>query len=283
MKKILLSLGILSCLSMNAQTLLSEGFEGATFPPNGWVRTNTNATRQWDLSTVNFPGTTAQDLETRDHFTITGNNSATINWVGTANTANLTSPSFTLVGAASPILKFNVVVGWSYMIDIDAGDLIAQVSTNGGTSWTTLWDEDTESGFTDDGDGDEDSDTYNTVAVQKSLSPYIGQADVRIRFQYSGADADAVAIDDVQVLATTLSTKEVSKSKTSIYPNPTKGEVNIKTDNKIKSTTVLDLSGKVLTTGSSEKININSFTKGAYLLKVEFADGTSKTEKIIKD
>lgn len=283
MKKILLSLGVLSCLSINAQTLLSENFEGSTFPPTGWTRTNTNAARQWDLSTVNFTGTSAQELETRDYFTITGNNSATINWVGTANTANLTSPSFTLVGAASPILKFNVVVGWSYMIDINTGNLVAQVSTNGGTSWTTLWDEDTEIGFTDDGDDDEDTDTYNTVAVQRSLSAYIGQADVRIRFQYTGADADAVAIDDVQVLAATLSTKEASKSKTSIYPNPTKGEINIKTDKKIKSSTVLDLSGKVLLQTSSEKVNISSFTKGTYLLKVEFADGTIKTEKIIKD
>lgn len=283
MKKILLSLSILTCLSMNAQTLLSENFEGTTFPPTGWARTNTNVARQWDLTTVNFTGTTAQDLETRDHFTITGNNSATINWVGTANTANLTSPSFSLVGAGNPVLKFNVVVGWSYMIDIDAGDLIAQISTNGGTSWTTLWDEDTESGFTDDGDGDEDSDTYNTVAVQKSLSAYIGQADVRIRFQYTGADADAVAIDDVQVLASNLSTTEVSKFKLGIYPNPTKGEVNIKTDKKIKSTTVLDLSGKVIATGSSEKVNLSGFTKGTYLITVEFADGSTKTEKIIKD
>lgn len=283
MKKISLSLGILSCLSINAQTLLSENFEGATFPPTGWTTTNTNASRQWNLSTVNFPGTTAQDIETRDHFTITGNNSASIDWIAQTNTANLSSPSFSLVGAASPVLKFNVVVGWSYMIDSDAGDLIAQISTNGGTSWTTLWDEDTESGFTDDGDGDEDTDLYNTVAVQKSLSAYIGQADVRIRFQYVGTNADAVAVDDVQVLASTLSTKEASKSKTTIYPNPTKGEVNIKTDKKIKSTTVLDLSGKVLTVGSSETVNLSAFTKGTYLLKVEFSDGSSKTEKIIKD
>ncbi len=283
MKRILLSLGILSCLSIDAQTLLSENFEGATFPPTGWTRTSTNAERPWELSTVNFPGLTDQAIETRDNFTITGNNSATLNWIETINTANLTSPPFSLVGAASPVLKFNVVVGWSYMIDSNAGNLVAQVSTNGGTLWTTLWDEDTEAGFTDDGDGDEDSDLYNTVAVQRSLSAYIGQANVRIRFQYTGADADAVAIDDVQVLAATLSTNEVSKSKTNIYPNPTKGEINIKTDKKIKSSTVYDLSGKVLLQNNSEKINISSFAKGTYLLKVEFADGSTKTEKVIKD
>ncbi|MBW7675451.1 T9SS type A sorting domain-containing protein [Chryseobacterium chendengshani] len=276
----------MSCLSFDAQTILTQNFEGSTFPPTGWTRSSTNATRAWDLSTVNFSGTTPTAIDLRDKFTITGSNSATLDWVAAANTANLTSPSFSLVGASSPILKFNVVVGWSYMIDSDDGDLVAQVSTNGGTLWTTLWDEDTEPGFTDDGDLDEDTDLYNTVAVQRSLSAYIGQADVRIRFQYVGNNADAVAIDDVQVLAGTLSTNDIANGKTnsiSIYPNPTKGEINIKTDKKIKSSTVFDLSGKVLLQTDSQTVNISSFTKGTYLLKVEFADGSTKTEKVIKD
>jgi len=282
MKKVLLIVGILSCFSISAQTLLSENFEGTTFPST-WTRTTLVPTRTWDLSTVNFSGTTPQAIALRDNFTITGTNSATLDWIATANTANLTSPSFSLVGAVSPSLKFNVVVGWSYMINQDAGDLVAQISTDGGLTWTTLWDEDTETGFTNDTDTDPNTDLYNTVAVQKSLVPYIGQANVRIRFQYTGADADAVAIDDVQVLATTLSTDEVSKSKTDIYPNPTKGEINIKTDKKIKSSTVFDLSGKALLQSNSEKVNISSYAKGTYLLKVEFADGSTKTEKVIKD
>ncbi|MGO4707848.1 T9SS type A sorting domain-containing protein [Chryseobacterium sp. 2TAF14] len=279
MKKLLLSLGILSCMSMNAQTLLSENFEGAAFPPTGWIRSNTNANRPWDFTNVNF--TPASTLETT--FKISGNKSACIDWIDSANTGSLVSPSFSLATATNPTLKFKVKVGWSYMIDDDAGDLVAQISTNGGTSWSTLWDEDTEPLFGDDGDNDPDTDLYNTVNVQKSLSAYNGQTNVQIRFQYVGNDADAVSIDDIEVLASTLSTDEVSKSKTSIYPNPTKGEINIKTDKKIKSTTVLDLSGKVLTTGSSEKVNLSAFTKGTYLVKVEFSDGSSKTEKIIKN
>lgn len=102
---------------------------------------------------------------------------------------------------------------------------------------------------------------------------------------YSGGFNTSATVGGMFKSSQSLGVLDINKgiNNLSIYPNPTKGEVNIKTDNKIKSTTVLDLSGKVLTTGSSEKININSFTKGAYLLKVEFADGTSKTEKIIKD
>jgi hypothetical protein len=93
-------------------------------------------------------------------------------------------------------------------------------------------------------------------------------------------------LDDVKIVATgVLATNEVSsKAKTTnIYPNPTKGEINIKTDKKIKSSTVLDLSGKSVLKSTSDKIDISSLSKGAYLLQVEFADGTATTEKLIKE
>ncbi|AYN00658.1 T9SS type A sorting domain-containing protein [Chryseobacterium sp. 3008163] len=275
MKKVLLSLGILSCLSINAQTLLSEGFEGTTFPPTGWTATSTVATRPWQATPL--------PVSVSTWFTLAGTKSAGVDYTNQANTANLVTPSFSLVGAASPILKFKVTVGWVYMIRDNAGDLLVQISTNGGSLWTNLWNEDNQVGWSDDGDGLDATDTYQNINVQINLSPYIGQANVQVRFRYVANDADAVAIDDVQVLATTLSTDEVSKSKTSIYPNPTKGEINIKTDKKIKSSTVYDLTGKVLLQTNSEKVNINSFTKGTYLLKVEFADGSTQSEKILKD
>lgn len=275
MKKLILSLGILSCLSVDAQTLLSEGFEGITFPPTGWTATSTVPTRPWQ--------STPLPVSVSPWFILSGAKSAGVDYINQANTANLTTPSFSLVGAASPILKFNVTVGWVYMIRDDAGNLLVQVSTNGGTTWTDLWIEDNQTGWSDDGDSNDATDTYQNIPVQISLSSYIGQANVQIRFRYVANDADAVAIDNVQVLATTLSTDEVSKSKTNIYPNPTKGEITIKTDKKIKSSTVVDLSGKVLLQTSSEKVDISSFTKGTYLLKVEFADGSTKTEKIIKN
>jgi len=275
MKKILLSLGLLSCLSANAQTLISEGFEGATFPPTGWTATSTVASRPWQATPL--------PVSVSTWFTLAGTKSAGVDYINQANTAILTSPTFSLVGATSPTFRFNVTVGWVYMIRDNAGTLTAQISTNGGTTWTDLWNEDTQAGWSDDGDGSDATDTYQNILVQISLTPYVGQANVKVRFRYVANDADAVAIDNVQVLAGTLATDEVSKSKTDVYPNPTKGEINIKTDKKIKSSTVFDLSGKALLQSNSEKVNISSFTKGTYLLKVEFADGSTKTEKIIKD
>ncbi|MDO3424632.1 T9SS type A sorting domain-containing protein [Chryseobacterium sp. APV1] len=279
MKKTLLLSFLLLGIIISSQTLLSESFEGTTFPPTGWTRSNTNSSRPWDFTNVNF--TSGSALETT--FKITGTKSACINWIASSNTANLTSPAFSLATASNPALKFNVKVGWSYMINQNAGNLLLQVSTNGNT-WTTIWNEDTEPGFTDDGDADPDTDLYNTVAVQKSLSSYIGQSNVQIRFQYTGNDADAVSIDDVQVLAAVLSTNEVeTKPKAYLYPNPTKGEIFIKTDKKIKLLSVYDLSGKQILTLNPERTDLSDLQKGNYFIAIDFLDGTSVAKKIIKE
>ncbi|QBA23005.1 T9SS type A sorting domain-containing protein [Chryseobacterium indologenes] len=286
MKTKLLFIFLVSSILGNGQTLLSENFEGTTFPPAGWTKSNTNVSRAWDLTGNVFSGSSASSIELKTRFTIAGNNSATIDWISGANTANLVSPTFSLVGATSPTFSFKVKVGWGYMISLNQGNLLAQISTDGGTNWITVWNEDSEPGFTDDGDGNIDTDFYNTVTVQKSLAAYVGQANVKIRFQYVANDADAVSIDDVQVIANgTLGTSEVSKTKVdnlSVYPNPTKGTVSIKTDKKIKATSVIDISGKTISTNNSETTDVSSLPKGTYLLKVDFSDGTSKTEKVIK-
>ncbi|MDR6544608.1 hypothetical protein J2810_000648 [Chryseobacterium rhizosphaerae] len=284
MKRTLLSFALLASFYSSAQTVLSESFEG-TFPPTGWTRSATLASRPWGPSNVasTFPSSGAAAVTT---YSINGTTSAAIDYSASNNVANLISPSFSLVGTTNPALKFKVVVGWSYMIDLDNGNLIAQISTNGGTTWTTLWDEDTEAGFTDDGDGNEATDLYNTVQVQKDLSAYAGQANVQIRFQYIATDADAVSLDDVQVLTSgTLATHEAVSKKASldIYPNPTKGEINIKTDKKIKATSVFDMTGKSLLQTNSENPNISSFPKGTYLVKVVFTDGSTSTRKVVKN
>ncbi|REC45974.1 T9SS type A sorting domain-containing protein [Chryseobacterium sp. 5_R23647] len=266
MKTKLFFLLLFSAFLSKAQ-VLSETFQGTTFPPTGWTTGSTQSTRPWGFTTEIFNATGQAT------FNITGGKSAAIGWIAGLNDAHLTSPSFSLAGFASASLTFNAKIGYEYMVNPFAnGDLKVEVSTNG-TTWTQVWVEENYGPY----------DDYETLNITVNLTPYVGQSSVKIRFRYVANDADSLSIDDVLVTGSNLSTKEVSKSKTSIYPNPTKGEVNIKTDKKIKSTTVLDLSGKVLTIGSSETVNLSAFTKGTYLVKIEFADGSSKTEKIIKD
>lgn len=213
MKRILLFPALLAGFYSYAQTLLSEDFNGATFPPSNWTRSATLSTNPWGPSNVlsTFPSSGNAAITT---YSIGGTKSAAIDYASASNVANLVSPAFSLAGTTSPLLKFKVIVGWSYMIGLNKGNLLAQISTDGGTVWNTLWTEDTEPGFTDDNDGNPNTDFYNVVSVQKDLSAYIGQANVKIRFQYSATDADAVSIDDVEVLGSaTLGTHETTSKK----------------------------------------------------------------------
>ncbi|WP_407402789.1 T9SS type A sorting domain-containing protein [Chryseobacterium sp.] len=274
MKAKLLLILLLAGISYKAQ-ILTENFEGITFPPTGWSATATAPSRTWQPTPL--------PVSVSPWFIISGSKSAGIDYLAQANTADLTTPSFSLDGVTNPVLHFKAVVGWVYMIRDNAGDLLVQISVNNGVNWSTIWNEDTQPGWFDDGDNNDATDTYQTVPVQINLSPYLGHSNVKIRFRYIATDADAVAIDDVQILSGALSTNEVSKVKTNIYPNPTKGELTIKGDKKVRSSAVYDFSGKVLLQNATSKIDVSSLAKGIYVIKIDFEDGTFLTDKVIKE
>ncbi|WP_082632627.1 T9SS-dependent choice-of-anchor J family protein [Chryseobacterium sp. IHB B 17019] len=121
--------------------------------------------------------------------------------------------------------------------------------------------------------------------VTYDLNAYAGQ-NIRVGIQYMASDKYMFMVDDVKITTgTALATNEVgTKTKSvSIYPNPTKGEINIKTDKKIKSSTVVDMAGRSLIKTNAEKSDLSLLPKGTYLMQVEFTDGTSSSEKIIKE
>lgn len=79
-----------------------------------------------------------------------------------------------------------------------------------------------------------------------------------------------------------LGTDESSMSKVSVYPNPTKDFVNIDSSSKVTKVTIFSVDGKQLAEDSSTKINISKLPAGVYLMKIDFADGKSSTQKIMK-
>ncbi len=84
----------------------------------------------------------------------------------------------------------------------------------------------------------------------------------------------ALAVEDTQ-----------GKSSVSVYPNPFSEELYLKSDQKINSTKLTDMSGRVVPTESIEskngKINASKLQKGMYILTVETEKGT-ETRKVIK-
>lgn len=179
---------------------------------------------------------------------------------------------------------------------------VVYATTNGGTTWTTLpsvtqssditYVPGTTSTLIAVGNGATTSGSSlsnnggNSWTTIESINALVNVTALNATTIFGGSFNTSATVGGMFKLSGSLAVNDAANIKNNslnIYPNPTKGEINIKTDKKIKSSTVFDLSGKVLLQSNSEKVNISSFTKGTYLLKVEFADGSTKTEKVIKD
>jgi len=170
MKRLLLLMLLIQSTLSFSQVALNENFNAETFPPTGWTKVNTHATNNWIRSATG---------------------QAIVNWVAGNQDESLVSPAFSLVGYTQAYLNFTAIVGYQYMVTIPAGNLFAKVSINGGTTWTTLWVEEDEGVFAD----------YSPRYKHLNLTPYVGQSNVKIKFQYVANDADLVRIDDVSVTA----------------------------------------------------------------------------------
>jgi hypothetical protein len=94
-------------------------------------------------------------------------------------------------------------------------------------------------------------------------------------------------IDDVVLYNgnITVGVDEFSDNKFSVYPNPVKDMLNIKSINAVDNVIVYDILGKVVLQENpgtiSPAINMSNLASGSYLVKVTIGD-SSKTVKILK-
>lgn len=108
-----------------------------------------------------------------------------------------------------------------------------------------------------------------------------GDIVIKITNPITNTSSSRVAIDDLSwTCNTTLETAETTKQKAfSIYPNPVKNnELFVKGENlsKISKAEIYDLSGKLIQVianpfKNSNKINLQGFIKGNYILKTDVA------------
>ena len=171
MKKLLLLtiMLVLTNLSYGQFALANESFDGEVFPPSGWTVTKTHPTENWNV-----------DFE-----------SAFVNWIAEDQDESLISPSFSLVGFTSAFLNVEVFLSYDFMVVEPLGDLFIKVSKDNGATWTEIWVEEDYGEFQD----------FDTLSLSLNLSEFVGEPDVKVRFQYFANDADAVYIDNVSVTA----------------------------------------------------------------------------------
>ncbi len=268
MKKLLLSITLLGSMLGNAQ-ILSQDFEEDVFPPTDWTTATNVVSRPWTL-------TTNYNQATQDTFTITGLRSAIIAWIAQDQDANLTSPVFSLAGYSSATLTFNAKLGYEYMVAPFAnGDLTVEVSTDGGTNFASIWVEEDYGIYTD----------YETLAVTLDLSSYVGETNLKFRFQYTANDADTLSVDDV-VLTGTLGVNENLTSVFSTYPNPANDVINLvnATNVGIESISISDINGRTVKTVDvvGSQINVSDLNSGIYFLNINSAAGKA-VEKFVKN
>lgn len=272
MKKILLSLTLLAS-SFGFSQILTQDFQGTDWPPTGWTTDNTEPSRPWGLTPINF---TPAGQAT---FNITGGSSACIAWIEAPNDAHITSPSFSLVGYSSATWNFNIKCGYEFQVDPNAnGDILARVSTDGGNTWITEWVEEDYGPYVE----------YETLNISIDLAAYLGEANVQIRIQYVGADADSVSVDDF-VVSGNLGANEVLAASFSTFPNPVNNVLNIKNSENttINTISIVDINGRTVKTVNGGEVadvavNVADLSAGVYMVNIDTNAGKA-VKKFIKN
>ncbi|MBX7093504.1 MAG: Omp28-related outer membrane protein [Flavobacteriales bacterium] len=184
MKKLLLSVGcvLAASVSFGQTTILNEDFEGGALP-SGWQNTHSSPSVGWEFG--NALGSTYWAVPTHTKYAAS-NDDAHDNSSMTANVADkdrLVTTSLDLSAFSVVFLKYDAYFNGTY-----GSVATVEVSTNGGTSWTTV---STLTGV--DGAWQED--------LVVNLSAYAGNANVLVAFRHndSGQWASGFAVDNVNI------------------------------------------------------------------------------------
>jgi hypothetical protein len=151
----------------------TEDFSGGVVPPVCWSADITNPNYTWNYNPA-FPGVANIEydpaLVPQDEWLI--------------------SPVFDFTALTNPALAFDWQMSYYWAIDpFDNYDLICHISTDGGNSWTQLWEEADEGVFTG----------FTVYTDTLDLSTYAGQSNVMLAWQYIGTDGAQATIDNVTV------------------------------------------------------------------------------------
>lgn len=76
--------------------------------------------------------------------------------------------------------------------------------------------------------------------------------------------------------------QEASSASVKIYPNPAENQLNIFSTENIRLVEVFDLSGKRILSTNQSVVNVSSYPKGTYILKISLISGKTNTLKFIK-
>jgi len=91
----------------------------------------------------------------------------------------------------------------------------------------------------------------------------------------------------VRPVPTNIEQQNVKKNEIFVFPNPTKDELRIVSEVPFDNLpfTIYNISGKKIVNGqwlNGKSINVSALSAGIYMLTLKTADGSTKTQKIVK-
>jgi Pregnancy-associated plasma protein-A/CARDB len=183
---------------------LVEGFEGTTYPPAGWILSQVSGTGNWARNTAAFKSGVASAKFDNYNYP-----------AGTVS--SLVSPSVTFAPAATTASLTFHYAHRTYSGELDKLEVL--VSTDCGTTWTSLW---LRSGATGANalvtvTGNQTTAftptaaQWTTAPVTIDLTPYKSQA-IKIQFKASSDFGNNLYIDDINIFGTTAVTNDAGIS-----------------------------------------------------------------------
>ncbi|MCT8341026.1 immune inhibitor A [Flavobacteriaceae bacterium TK19130] len=169
-----------------------------------------------------------------------------------------------------------------------------EVSIDNGASWIPQCGNYSNEGSTNNGQptGEPLYDGFQTewVLEEIDLSDYLGET-ILVRFQLRSDNferEDGFYFDDLKINVveeSTLDASEVAENSFSLYPNPTKGILNINTQTSEYSMTIFNVQGQLVqeekSLSGSNSIDVSNLASGLYLVRLT-GETNSQTFKVLK-
>jgi thiol-disulfide isomerase/thioredoxin len=241
MKTLLFTASLFSALMANSQ-ILTENFEGGALPA-GWSKTQSTPSVGWEFGA----NLSSQYWAVPSHTKYAASNDdAHDTQAATANLADkdrLITPPLDLTAQTAVALKFD-----AFYTGVYGSEATVEVSTNGGTTWTTIFTLDPSAAW------------QNNIAT--NLSAYAGQNNVLVAFRHNDGNAwaDGFAIDNVSIYAPPANDAKINSIALNRY-----GVINT------NSNLVLNVTNLGSSTISNLTIDWNDGTSHSQVINVSIA------------
>ena len=258
-----------------------EPFTAVTFPPANWTMVNSNAGPTWSRNGAVGAYGTNTGASKYDFY----NNSVT----GDAD--DLFLPPTNLTGTTSPVLSFDVAYAFYTAVPNNENDkLEVKVSTNCGATWSTVW---SQAGTVLATSASPVTAAFVPSAAQwktvnVALTSYSNAPQVLVKFVATSDYGNNLYVDNInlsQANPTAIKNNVTSSVSFDVYPNPTRGETNVKIDAVVAGNAnviVMNTLGQIvyskqveLTLGvNTLQIDAKDFASGLYNVMVESNNGS---------